>query len=319
MDGEEEITRMNINENRRVLAVIPCFNEEATIGSVVLKAKQYVDEVVVIDDGCVDNTVKVAEAAGATVISHNVNKGKSAGIKTGFRYARNKGFDYVITLDGDGQHNADEIPNLLAGILNSEMDIALGVRYGKDTEMPMWRRIGKRVLDYSTSFGNGGLITDSQCGFRAFNKKAVEGITPRLKGNAFSVESEQLVLANKLGLSAANTHVSCKYQSIGNSNATSTKTPTSHGFSVLGYVIWLVAEKRPLLFIGVPGVIFVIAGIFLAILTLQEYNVTHVFSIPYALLTSFFLIVGALAVFIGLLLNTLPHVIKRTMEEVKQP
>jgi len=174
------------------------------------------------------------------------------------------------------------------------------------------------VLDYTTSFGNGGLVTDSQCGFRAFNRRAVEGIAPRLKGDAFSTESEQLVLANKLGLSTATTHVSCKYQSLGNSNATSTKTPTSHGFSVLGYVLWLVAERHPLIFIGLPGVCFVIIGTFLAILTLQEYNITHVFSIPYALLTTFFLIVGALAVFIGLLLNTLPHIIKRTMEEVKQ-
>lgn len=316
---EEQISgavMQDVHENKHVLAIIPCYNEETTIGSVVLKAKRYVDEVVVIDDGCIDNTAKVAEEAGAKVVFHGMNKGKSAGIKTGFQYALDKDFDYIITLDGDGQHNADEIPSLLGNILNSEIDIALGMRYGNNTEMPLWRRIGKRILDYSTSFGNGGLVTDSQCGFRAFNKKAVEGITPKLKGNAFSVESEQLVLANELGLSAANTHVSCKYNSL--NTKTSTKTPTSHGFSVLSYVLWLVAEKRPLLFIGIPGVIFVIAGIFTAILTLQEYNITHIFSIPYALLTSFFLMVGALAIFIGLLLNTLPHIIKKTMEEANQ-
>jgi len=313
MDDEEEITRMDISENKRVLAVIPCFNEEATIGSVVLKAKRYVDEVVVVDDGCVDDTVRVAEAAGATVVSHGVNRGKSAGIKTGFRYAIDNGFDYVITLDGDGQHNADEIPMLLGGILDSEMDIALGMRYGDDTEMPLWRRIGKRVLDYSTSFGNGGLVTDSQCGFRAFNKKAVEGITPRLRGDAFSVESEQLVLANELGLSAAGAHISCKYNNL--NTKTSTKTPTSHGFGVLGYVLWLVAEKRPLLFIGVPGFTCVLIGIWWAIMTLQWYNKHGVFLISYAIITSVFLMVGALAMFMALLLNTLPHVIKKTIEE----
>ncbi len=307
------------DENKRVLAVIPCLNEEATIGSVVLKAKRYVDEIVVIDDGCNDDTRRIAEDAGAIVLSHASNKGKSAGIKTGFGYALQHNFDYVVTLDGDGQHNADEIPSVLGHIVTVDgVDISLGIRSGDDTEMPMWRRIGKRVLDYTTSFGNGGLVTDSQCGFRAFNRKAVEGIAPRLQGDAFSTESEQLVLANKLGLLTATTHVSCKYQSLGNSNSTSTKTPTSHGFSVLGYVLWLVAERHPLIFIGLPGVCFVIIGTFLAILTLQEYNITHVFSIPYALLTTFFLIVGALAVFIGLLLNTLPHIIKRTMEEVKQ-
>lgn len=311
---DEEQNQMH-DENKRVLALIPCFNEESTIGSVVLKAKRYVDEVVVIDDGCNDDTKRVAEEAGAIVLSHAMNKGKSAGIKTGFGYALDRDFDYVVTLDGDGQHNADEIPMLLGSILNSEMNISLGVRYGDDTEMPLWRRVGKRVLDYSTSFGNGGLVTDSQCGFRAFNKKAVEGIAPRLKGNAFSVESEQLVLANELGLSVANTHVSCKYNGL--KTKTSTKTPTSHGLSVLSYVLWLVAERHPLIFIGLPGIGFVIIGIFLAIFTLQSYNITHVFSIPYALLTSFFLMIGALAVFIGLILNTLPQIIKRTIREAQ--
>ena len=170
------------------------------------------------------------------------------------------------------------------------MDISIGIRHGKDTEMPKWRRVGKRVLDYTTSFGNNGFITDSQSGFRAFNKKAMSGITPRLKGKGFSTESEQLMIASQLGLNVVNTHISCKYKSIGDSNVTSTKTPTSHGFGVLGYIIWLVAEKRPLLFIGIPGLFCITAGIFLAIKTLQAYNTTNYFSIPYALLTSFFLL-----------------------------
>ena len=305
------------NDIRRALAIIPCYNEEATIGSVVLKTRKYVDEVLVIDDGSADGTAEIARQAGATVLSHKANLGKSAGMKTGFSYALDNGFDHIITLDGDGQHNADEIPNLLGIILNggNDIDISIGMRSGKDTEMPTWRRVGKRVLDYSTSFGSGGYLTDSQFGFRAFNKKAIAGITPRLRGNAFSTESEQLVLAHELGLNVTGSHVSCKYSSIGNSTTTSTETPTSHGIGVLSYVIWLIAERRPLLFIGVPGLLCVVVGIFLAILTMQAYNITHVFSIPYALLTSFFLMVGALAVFIGLLFHTIPHVIKRTMEE----
>ena len=320
--GPEDMTALsNVVEGsvKRTLAIIPCFNEEATIGSVVLKARRYVDEVVVVDDGSVDNTAKVAEYAGATVLRHGGNKGKGTGVKTGFEYALKNDFDYVVTLDGDGQHEAEEIPDLLDKLLDDKgVDVSLGVRFGGDTEMPRWRRVGKRVLDYATSFGSGGVLTDSQCGFRAFSRKAVDGITPRLKGNAFSVESEQIILANELGLGTAKAHVSCKYSSLGDSDATSTKTPTSHGLGVLGYILWLVAEKRPLLFIGTPGIIFAIIGIFLAIRTLQEYNISHIFSISYALLTSFFLMVGALAVFIGVLLNTLPHVIKRTIQEERE-
>ena len=304
---------MRIGADKRTLAVIPCYNEEATIGSIVLKTKRHVDKVLVVDDGSEDDTVKIAKAAGATVVSHRINRGKSAGVKTGFKYALAKDFDYVVTIDGDGQHNPDEIPFILEHLINNgnSIDISIGLRAGNDTEMPFWRRIGKRMLDYATSFGNGGYVTDSQSGFRAFNKKAVKGIVSRLNGEAFSVESEQLIRAHELGLEVGHTHVSCKYKNLN----TSTKNPTSHGLSVLSYIIWLVAERRPLLFIGVPGFVLVLLGIFFGIRTLQLYNQTGVFLISYALLTTILLIIGALAMFIGLMLNVLPNLIKRAREE----
>ncbi|MBE3093545.1 MAG: glycosyltransferase family 2 protein [Actinobacteria bacterium] len=290
------------------LAIIPCYNEEMTIGSIVLKSKRYVDTVLVINDGSNDDTARIAKDAGAVVISHEKNSGKSACIKTGFHYALKNDFAYVVTLDGDGQHNADEIPILLENLMKGDYDISIGYRTGNNTEMPLWRKIGKRVLDYATSAGNGGFITDSQCGFRAFSKKAIEAITPRLNGENFTVESEQLIRAHEMKLKIVNTKVTCKYENLD----TSTKNPASHGFSVLNYVIWLVAEKRPLLFIGVPGFISVIIGLLFGILTLQYYNKTHVFLISYAIIVSIFLIIGALAMFIGLMLNVLPRIIKKS-------
>ena len=297
--------------DKHILAVIPCYNEEAAIGSVVLKAKRHVNKVLVVDDGSKDDTAKIAKEAGATVISHKRNRGKSVGIKTGFKYALANDFDYVVTIDGDGQHNPDEIPTVLGNIQNNGYDLSIGFRSGNATEMPKWRRVGKRVLDYATSFGNGGFVTDSQCGFRAFNKKAVNGLVTRLNGEAFNVESEQLIKANELGLKVVNTHVGCKYKNLD----TSTKTPTSHGFSVLRYVIWLIAERRPLLFIGIPGFVLVILGLIFGIHTLQYYNQTGVFLVPYAILISIFLIVGALGMFMGLMLNVLPTILKRVRAE----
>jgi len=314
MSENQDRLRMHSKNHRTdkyTIAVIPCYNEEATIGSVVLKAKHHVDEVLVVDDGSTDDTAKIAKEAGATVISHKRNRGKSPAIKTGFRYVLDKGFDYVVTIDGDWQHNPAEIPTVLENITNNGYDISIGFRSGTSTEMPIWRRVGKRILDYSTGVGNGGFVTDSQCGFRAFNKKAVKGLTSRLNGEAFSVESEQLIKAHELGLNVVNTHVSCKYKNLN----TSTKNPASHAFSVLRYVIWLVAERRPLLFIGVPGFVLIILGLFFGILTLQNYNQTHVFLIPYAILVSIFLIIGALGMFIGLMLNVLPNILKRVRLE----
>jgi len=314
MSENQDRLRMHSKNHRTdkyTIAVIPCYNEEATIGSVVLKAKHHVDEVLVVDDGSTDDTAKIAKEAGATVISHKRNRGKSPAIKTGFRYVLDKGFDYVVTIDGDGQHNPAEIPTVLENIMDNGNDISIGFRSGNSTEMPTWRRIGKRVLDYATSFGNGGNVTDSQCGFRAFNKKAVQSLTPRLNGEAFSVESEQLVRAHELGLNVVDTKVTCRYKNLN----TSTKGPTSHGFSVLRYVIWLVAERRPLLFIGVPGFVLVILGFLFGIYTLQYYNQTHVFLVTYAILVSVFLIIGALGMFMGLMLNVLPNILKRVRLE----
>lgn len=308
--GEAEKLKNEIDKN--TLAIIPCYNEATTIGSVVLKAKRHVDNVLVIDDGSIDDTAYVAKAAGATVISHSTNYGKSRAIKTGFKYALNQGFDYVVTIDGDGQHNPDEIPSVLGHLMNNGHDITIGLRFGNGTEMPFGRKIGKRVLDYATSFGNGGYVTDSQCGFRAFNKKAVKIITPRLNGGDFSVESEQLIRAHELGLEVAHTNITCKYKNLD----TSAKNPASHGFSVLSYVIWLVAERRPLLFISTPGFFMVLLGIFFGIRTLQYYNQTHVFLISYAILVSIFLIIGVLGMFIGLMLNVLPNIIKGFREKI---
>ena len=296
--------------SKKTLAIIPCLNEEATIGSIVLKTKRQVDEVLVIDDGSIDETAKIAKEAGAKVITHNSNHGKSQGIKTGFNYALDQGFSYAITLDGDGQHNPDEIPTLLSHVMNGD-DISIGIRSGNGTEMPKWRRIGKRVLDYATSFGNGGHIVDSQCGFRAFNQKAMSTLASRLNGDDFTVESEQIIKAHELGLKIGKTEVSCKYKNLD----TSTKNPATHGFSVLRYVIWLVAEKRPMLFITLPGFILCLAGLFLGIRTLYYYNETKVFLLSYAILVSILLIIGFLAIFIGVMLNVLPHMIKRAREE----
>ena len=299
------------NNNKRALAIIPCYNEQATIGSVALETKRHVDEVLVIDDGSTDETARIAKDAGATVISHKVNEGKAAGIKKGFKYALANNFDYVITLDGDAQHNPNEIPLLLESVKNNGHDIILGVRYGKNTEMPLWRKVGKRVLDYTTSFGNGGLVTDSQCGFRAFNRKAIQSLAPRLDGNAFTVESEQLIKAHDAGLEIGSESITCKYKNLD----TSTKNPTSHGLSVLSYVIWLVAKRRPLLFIGVPSFIMLTIGMLLGLNTYRYYEQTHSFPVSSALLVSLLILIGVIGMFMAVIFNILPSISKNNQTQ----
>src|SRR2546430_2419154 len=157
----------------KILVAIPAFNEGPTIGSVVLKARQFASEVVVIDDGSGDDTAETAALAGAHVIRHARNLGKGAAIRSGWLYARERRLDALVLLDGDHQHDPNDIPRLLEPILTGKADVVLGVRWGKTSSMPVYRRVGKRMLDYATAaIVKNAAVTDSQCGFRGFSERA---------------------------------------------------------------------------------------------------------------------------------------------------
>jgi glycosyltransferase involved in cell wall biosynthesis len=152
----------------KTLAAIPCYNEGLAIGSVVLKASRHVDEVLVVDDGSTDDTAEIAKEAGDAVIAHDGNKGKGRAVKNALRYAIEHGFDALVLLDGDGQHGPREIPKLLEPLTNDAADLVIGFRtFG---QMPAYRRVGRKVLDRAT----GGPVRDSQSGFRALNRHAIE-------------------------------------------------------------------------------------------------------------------------------------------------
>ncbi len=279
---------------RRTLAAIPCFNEEIAIGSVVLMARLHADEVLVIDDGCTDSTAKVARDAGATVISHGARMGKGRGIKSALGYAVEHNYDCLVFMDGDGQHNPDEMPNLIEPILSDVADFVIGFR--TFDQMPAYRRFGRAVLDIATS--NGSSVTDSQCGFRALSRKAMESMLPTLRRDDFSTESEMLQIAQEKDLRIGETPINCKYGDFD----TSTMNPVSHGLEVLGSIFWFTVEKRPLMRMGLPGLGAMFIGIFLLLQFLQEFNATGLFPIGGCMLASLFLIPGAIALVVGLIL-----------------
>jgi glycosyltransferase involved in cell wall biosynthesis len=281
------------------MAAIPAYNEETSIGSVVLKAKQHVDEVVVIDDGSSDSTAEIARLAGAHVISHSRNLGKGMAIRSAFLYARERSPDALVLIDGDHQHNPDEIPDLVSPVLNQRCDVSLGVRWGKTAEMPLYRRVGKRTLDYATSMGNkNGMLTDSQSGFRAFSRKAYRDLEPEEPG--IGTESQILIEAQDNGLIISETNINCRYD-VGES----TFKPTSHGGKVIKTVVSMISKRRPLFFFGVPGSLLITIAAVLAIWTASEYLVSGTFAIGYAFLFLLFAIIGVLSVFIGIVLNAM--------------
>ncbi len=288
----------------KTLAAIPCYNEELAIGSVVLKARKQVDEVLVVDDGSTDATAEIACEAGAKIISHKINEGKGAAIKSALGYVAGNGFDVLVLLDGDAQHDPNQIPLLIKPLQDGNADIAIGFRGLK--QMPFYRRIGRIVLDYTT--GIRGMATDSQSGFRALNRRAFEALKPEnLRGNGFSIESEMILAAKEQKLRIQEVPITCNY---GNGK-TSTKNPVSHGFGVLGSIIQLIAEKRPLVFMGIPGLVLIMIGFFFGLKLLQLYNQSGYFSMPFTMLAGFFIILGAFGVFMGLVLNVISRLVEK--------
>ncbi len=173
----------------KILIVIPAYNEEGTIVSVVtdLRLNHYSD-ILVIDDGSTDNTKKLALDTGVTVVHHTVNRGLGAALGTGFEYARRKGIDILVTFDADGQHQASLIARLVKPIQADQADVVIGTRIEDYQKMPFVRRLLNHLANLITFILFFVWTTDSQSGLRAFNKKAINCI--KIKTNRMEVSSE---------------------------------------------------------------------------------------------------------------------------------
>lgn len=209
-----------------LVAIIPAFNEEEALPDVIAKTLKYVDKVIIVNDGSIDKTAEVAIGAGAEVINHSTNLGKGEALKSGFQAVRDDSI--IITIDGDGQHNPDEIPDLIKPIIENGADLVNGSRYmnGPEENTPAYRRVGQRVLDIATNISAGIKVTDSQSGFRAFSPKSKDCF--RFNDTGFGIESEMLVDAAEAGLKIVEVPITVRYDVDG-----STKDPITHGVGVL--------------------------------------------------------------------------------------
>ncbi len=179
----------------KACVLIPALNAERTLPRVVTEARQRLEPVIVIDDGSKDATGEVARAVGATVLRHDVNRGKGAALKTGFAWALEHGFEYVITMDADGQHLASEIPKFFEA---EDAELVIGGRAHLFMQMLPRRRMANRFSAWVISKCAGTRVFDSQSGFRRYSAKLLRSI--RLRTDGFDMESEVIVLAGKRGL-----------------------------------------------------------------------------------------------------------------------
>jgi len=181
----------------KALVVIPALNAEQTIAAVVRNCKAVNEHVLVVDDGSADRTADVARDAGADVVSHPINRGKGAALKTGFAYALDHGFDAVVTLDADGQHLPAEIPKFFAAREESGADLIIGGRAHLFSQMLPRRRFANRFSARCIAFASNANVTDSQSGYRLYSSQLLRAI--RLRTDGFDMESEVIVQAGRRG------------------------------------------------------------------------------------------------------------------------
>jgi len=169
--------------------VIAAYNEERSIGDVLSQLRRRYPNVIVVDDGSNDDTSKKALEAGATVLRHVVNRGQGAALQTGMTFALRRGAKVVVTFDADGQHSVEDIPAMVAPILDGRAQITLGSRFIKDSRsIPFVRRILLGAAVVFTRLISGMRLSDSHNGFRAFSSEAAKRLDIQLDRMAHASE-----------------------------------------------------------------------------------------------------------------------------------
>jgi len=282
------------------LACIPAFNVEKSINNVVKDVSNYVDKVIVCDDGSFDKTYKEAELGGAILLQHKKNLGKGAALKSLFEYAKKNDFDVLVTIDGDGQFLAEEIPKLIDPIKKNGCDIVIGSRVDNESEMPRYRKFGNKVLDKMTSAASELPFKDTQSGFRAYSKKAIDKI--KFYSDGYASDSEILVSASENGLQISEEKINVKYDT---GSKTSNSNPVSHSTDVITKLIELIAIKSPLKLLGIPGITLFLFGLFYSGVVISIFNQTGYFSVPSTLVALGSVVSGLLFILTAIILFTI--------------
>jgi len=291
----------------KIVIGIPAFNEEKNIAGILIRLKKISQHVIVCDDGSNDLTAKIAEELGAIIIRHEKNLGYGGAIKSIFLKSQEINADVLITFDADGQHRIEDINKVLEPIKDNTADVVIGSRFlNNNQKIPKYRKIGIKAITELTNIVGGTKITDSQSGFRAYNKKILEKIKPTESG--MGISTEILIKIQKLGLRITEVPIIISYE-----GETSTHNPISHGSSVIFSTLKFVAIERPLTFYGIPGTILLIFGLVFGVWSLE------IFARDGSLITNITLI-GGIGIILGTILlitSTILHSIVSVVRERK--
>ena len=250
----------------KIIIVIPAFNEEKNIASIITKLMNITDTIIVCNDGSSDLTSEIAEKMGALVINHKKNLGYGGAIRSIFLKAKELEGDVLVTFDADGQHRIEDIENVTTPIINQEAELVIGSRFLDDSEkeVPQYRKVGIKLITKITNASIKEKLTDSQSGFRAYSKKVVDELNPSELG--MGISTEILIKASSKNFKILEVPIKILY-----SGDTSTHNPISHGSSVILSTIKYTSIEHPLKFYGIPSIIFFIVGISFTYISAQYY------------------------------------------------
>ena len=283
---------------------IPAYNEEKNIASIITKLKKIADSIIVCDDGSSDMTTEISKNLGAIVISHEKNMGYGVAINSIFQKSREMNADLLVTFDADGQHRVEDIEKVIEPIKNNDADLVIGSRFlDKKSDVPNYRKIGIKVITQVTNASMKKKLTDSQSGFRAYNKQVLSQISPSDVG--MGISTEILIKSSSKGLRITEVPITVLY-----SGDTSTHNPVSHGTSVLISTIKFTSIEHPLKFYGIPSIIFLIIGGGFTYSAVEFYSEVGRLSTNLTLIAAGTVLIGIVLIITAVLLFSLVSVVR---------
>lgn len=283
---------------------IPAFNEEKNIAKIITQLQDITESIIVCNDGSSDMTSNIAKKMGVVVVDHSKNLGYGAAIRSIFLKAKELESDILVTFDADGQHRIEDISKVIEPIKNEDCDIVIGSRFLEESKnIPKYRKMGIKTITKLTNLATDTKITDSQSGFRAYNKKVLNEIIPSEYG--MGVSTEILIKANKKNFKIKEIPIVVIYE-----GDTSTHNPISHGTSVLLNTVKFISIERPLSFYGIPGVILLGIGLFFTIWTIQIFSETRLIVTNIAIIGIGSILIGIVLAMTAILLFSLVNVVR---------
>lgn len=291
--------------NVKIAVGLPAYNEEKNIASIIAKLEKFTDIIIVCDDGSFDLTGKIASKMGATVIVHEKNLGYGAAIRSLFLKAKELDVDVLVTFDADGQHDVHDIEKIVRPIMENKADLVIGSRFLDDSkdDIPSYRKTGIKIITKLTNTSLKEKITDSQSGFRGYSKEVLSKITPSDYG--MGVSSEILIKASNNNFRIAEVPIKISYE-----GDTSTHHPVSHGISVTLTTLKFISIEHPLKFYGIPGICFMIVGLFFTVWTLQLFSETRQIFTNVSLLAVGTIIFGTMLLMTAIILYSVVNLIR---------